>query len=204
MPEEDKVEIEKRIAAGELESFVDDRFELFIGDQNDVLDRYYKCARKFGIDTIVRITADCPMHQATSGLIDEMIAEYIKRGSNGFMGNNLLVSKVPYPCGVDVEIFSYPMLCWAKKHAQTDYNKEHVVPLFYSDLTPFPIYSFDNLRPHTQITTKVPDFSLDTPEDLEYLQRLTAKYDECKDPNKALENTEPKHNKTNMSKNFRQ
>ena len=139
MPVDDKVEIERRIAIGELEGHIDDRFALYIAEcnLNNLLDRYYMAARKYGIDTIIRLTCDCPMHEAYSFGIDEMIADYLKYNKSIFMGNNLLVAKRPYPCGIDVEIFTYEMICWAKQHAEKPYELEHCVPLMYSDLSPF-------------------------------------------------------------------
>jgi spore coat polysaccharide biosynthesis protein SpsF len=35
--------------------------ELFHGNDSDVLDRYYRCAKQFKIKYIVRITSDCPL-----------------------------------------------------------------------------------------------------------------------------------------------
>lgn len=207
MPDDDRVEIEDRIAKGELDNFIDDRFELFIadGDQNDVLNRYYLAMRKYGIDVCARITGDCPMHIGANKLMDEMLLEYLKLGLNGFYGNNLLVSELPFPCGVDIEIFDYKMLCWTKMNAKTDYEKEHVVPLMYSDLSPFSIRGHLNKRPNKMITNKIADFSLDTPEDLELIKKIMANYDKYGDLNKAIESTDISgFDKTNYSKNFRQ
>ena len=36
------------------------KYEYFLGDEKDVLSRYYNTSTKFPSDIIVRITADCP------------------------------------------------------------------------------------------------------------------------------------------------
>src|SRR3989338_126496 len=50
--------------------------EVFRGSQNDVLDRYYQCAKKYHAKFIVRITADCPL--IDSQLIDKLIRKFFK------------------------------------------------------------------------------------------------------------------------------
>ena len=50
--------------------------KVFIGKENDVLDRFYRAAKKFKADIIVRITADCPVVDA--GFIDDFINIFIK------------------------------------------------------------------------------------------------------------------------------
>jgi spore coat polysaccharide biosynthesis protein SpsF (cytidylyltransferase family) len=209
MPKDDQHEIERRIKAGELDAHTDDRFDLFIGtgDLNDLVDRYHKAARKHALDVIVRLTADCPMHESYAFGIDEMIAEYLQQGSTGFMGNNLLISPAPFPCGIDVEIFNYEMICWSRKHAKTQLELEHCVPLMYSEVGAriWGLRPFNNVRPHTMVSNRISDFSLDTPNDYQLLLKLTAAYDQYQDINKALENVDlGGHDKTNTSKNFRQ
>ena len=34
--------------------------ECFLGDEANVLNRYYRCAKKYGADNVIRITGDCP------------------------------------------------------------------------------------------------------------------------------------------------
>ena len=74
MPKEDRAEIEGRIARGELDGCTDDRVSLFIGegDSNDLIDRFYKAARKYNIDTVVRLTCDNPMLEGANDIIDDM------------------------------------------------------------------------------------------------------------------------------------
>ncbi len=48
----------------------------FRGSQDDVLDRYYNCAKKFSINTILRITSDCPLMDPQ--VIDDVIDFYLK------------------------------------------------------------------------------------------------------------------------------
>ena len=69
---EDKVIYEKAKILG---------IESFRGSNIDVLDRYYQCAKKFRINTIVRITADCPL--VDPDVIDEAIKEYQKSKEGG-------------------------------------------------------------------------------------------------------------------------
>ena len=74
------------------------KIKFFLGSDNNVLERYYKCAIKNSIKTIVRIPSDCP-------LID---ANIIKKGLRKFFSSssdyvsNLLPRS--YIDGNDVEI----------------------------------------------------------------------------------------------------
>ena len=52
--------------------------EYFRGESDDVLDRYYNCAEKFSLDTIVRITSDEPFIDPT--IVDQIINNFQKIG----------------------------------------------------------------------------------------------------------------------------
>ena len=117
--------------------------EKFEGDELDVLDRYYQCALKYQADTIVRITADCPL--VSGDLIDTTLRTYLQ-------------SQLPYiiiaPCsGQDVEVFSFRMLhqAWeaTKGIFEFLYHREHV----------------------TYYMQKITDLSVDTPDDLEKVKK---------------------------------
>jgi len=186
MPEYNKQEFSNRSVKGEFDKIVDDRFDTYFGHPDDLVDRYFKAARKNNIDLIVRITGDCPMIQGM--IIDEMLYEYLKNGYSGFMGNNCLVSPLPYPLGTDVEIFPYWMLAETYQLAKDPSDREHVTPFMYRRGTEYNIHPFLNKRPNTMISTKIYDFSFDTQDDYALLQALTAEYDECGDISKAINN----------------
>ena len=48
--------------------------EFFRGSENDLLDRYYQCAKNFSSTTILRITSDDPLIDPT--LIDDLIRNF--------------------------------------------------------------------------------------------------------------------------------
>ena len=48
----------------------------FCGDENDVLNRFYKTAKKYKAKIIVRITGDCPLVDVK--IVDEFIRKFKK------------------------------------------------------------------------------------------------------------------------------
>jgi len=188
MPKYDQKEFTDRVFRGDFVNIVDNRFSTYFGDPDDLVDRYFNAARKNDLDLIVRVTADCPMIQETT--IDEMLCEYLKKGYNGFMGNNGLVSPQPFPDGTDLEIFPYWMLAETHQLTQDLYHREHVTPFMYRRGTEYKLHPFLNTKPNTMISMKFKDFSFDTEEDYRLLLALTKEYDKCEDLNKAIELTQ--------------
>ncbi len=90
----------------------------FRGSEEDVLDRYYRAAKKFNIDHVIRITADCPLIDPK--LCDEVIDTYLKE-------------KADYAClgptfaeGLGCEIFSFEVLENVHENALKKSEREHV------------------------------------------------------------------------------
>lgn len=98
------------------------KIEFFRGSSEDVLDRYYQCARKFSIDIIVRITADNPL--IDPNIIDLVINEY-KNQKCDFATNTI---DRTFPYGTEVEVFSFKILKKAWKNAKKPSEREHVTP----------------------------------------------------------------------------
>lgn len=94
----------------------------FRGSENDVLDRYYQCAKEYNITDIARITADCPLHDPN--VIDMIIKEYMGNDYD-YVSNSI---EYTFPDGLDVEIFSFDALKIAWENAKLFSEREHVTP----------------------------------------------------------------------------
>lgn len=102
----------------------------FRGSEDNVLERYYKCAKEYNGDIIVRVTSDCPL--IDSKVLDEMLLFYLnnkyKLVTNA--GND---ENRTYPRGLDLEIFSFELLEKAYVNSSQSYEKEHVTPYMYEN-----------------------------------------------------------------------
>jgi len=99
----------------------------FRGSPEDVLDRYYQCAKKFSFSIIVRITSDCP-------IVDPVIADKI---ISYFTENKAKIDYVSnvhpvttFPDGTDVEVFSFESLEKAWTEAEKPSEREHVTLIY--------------------------------------------------------------------------
>lgn len=104
------------------------KIKVFRGQEDDVLDRYYQAAKQFGIDPIVRITADCPVLDAE--VAEEAINFYLKNKNKFDYVSN--VRPPSYPDGLDVEVFSFASLEKSWQEAKLKSEREHVVPYIIS------------------------------------------------------------------------
>jgi spore coat polysaccharide biosynthesis protein SpsF (cytidylyltransferase family) len=113
------------------------KIEIFRGNTNNVAKRLIDCAKENSIQTIVRITADCPIIEAN--LIDVCIKLYLKKKKD-YVSNILIHS---FPDGLDVEVFSLDALIKSQNLSKTNHNKEHVTP-FIIRSKKFKKYNYKN------------------------------------------------------------
>jgi len=97
----------------------------FRGSEKDVLSRYYHAAREASLDTVVRITSDCPC--IDPAVVDSVIGRHIAGGPD-YTSNTL---RRTYPHGMDVEVFRFDVLRRAFEEAREDPEREHVTPYIY-------------------------------------------------------------------------
>ena len=87
-----------------------ERIPCFRGDEHDVLDRFYKAAKFYGGDVLVRITADCPL--IDPAVIDKVVARF-QEGDYDYVSNAI---RYTYPDGLDTEVFSFHALAVSYTH----------------------------------------------------------------------------------------
>lgn len=142
----------------------------FRGDPLDVLDRYYQAAVRFGAETIVRLTGDCPLIDPQE--IDRTVRAFFASGVD-FAANRLPPPwKRTTPIGMDTEVVTFTALARAWREADAKYAREHVMPFFYEQDDRFKVLLVDH----------DPDLSryrltVDTPEDLALIREIFNHFD---------------------------
>jgi len=122
-----------RLVVATSTSSSDDEIALFCGDnaidcyrgpEEDVLLRYYQAAQNFPADSILRITADCPL--VDPALIDNLVDYFqSKRLDYAGLGDS-------FPDGFNAEIFTCAALARANSEAKKRSEREHVTPYMKS------------------------------------------------------------------------
>ena len=130
--------------------------QCFKGSKENVLSRYYFAAKENDIDTIIRVTSDCPCIDAQ--IVDLAINEHLKTNID-YTSDSLMRT---YPHGLDVEVFNFNSLEKAYKNAKEDYEKEHVTP--YINRNP-QIFKINEIKAPKELYAPDIRVTLDTEED---------------------------------------
>ena len=112
----------------EIVNFCDNYgFNHFRGSEQDVLNRYYNCAKHYNAKIIIRVTSDCPLIDPI--VIDKTVRLFEKNDVE-YAANTIPPESRRWPDGSDVEVFSYQGLCEANKNA-IGLEREHVTFYFW-------------------------------------------------------------------------
>lgn len=131
------------------------------GDQDDVLDRYFRAAQLAKAEVVVRITSDCPLIDPE--ITDKTIAAFLEAGPD--YASNALVRT--YPRGLDTEVMSVAALGRAWQGARKGYEREHVTPYIYEHPAEFRLLSVTGDADYSRHR-----WTVDTPEDLEFVRAI--------------------------------
>ena len=142
---------------------------LYRGNEKDVLDRYYKASCLVQPDTVVRITADCPLldPQVLGAMIRCFVADDLD-----FLSNSEPLPS-SWPDGMDVSIISFNALQRAWQLAAKPSDREHVTFYFWNNPVDFKCKRLDH----------EPDWSkyrvtIDYPEDFDVIEAIIKHFGE--------------------------
>lgn len=138
----------------------------FRGSEYDVLDRYHWCAELHDAEIVVRITADCPLIDPE--LVDQTIHAFVNKRCD-YASNALFAT---YPRGLDVEVLTTYALAHAWNEARSVHQREHVTPFLYEHPELFRLVSVEAESDYSHHR-----WTLDTPEDLQFLRSIYARFD---------------------------
>jgi spore coat polysaccharide biosynthesis protein SpsF len=135
------------------------------GDQDDVLDRYFRAAQLAKAEIVVRITSDCPLIDPE--ITDETIAAFLEACPD-YASNGLVRT---YPRGLDTEVMSVDALARAWREARKPYEREHVTPYIYEHPAEFRILSVTGDADYSRYR-----WTVDTPQDLEFVRAIYSRF----------------------------
>lgn len=149
-----------------VEYLTDKGYNVFRGDENNVLDRYVKAARQYGGDIIIRATGDCPL--IDSVIVDEVITYFL---SNDYDYVRLDVPDT-FIRGFDVEIFTREAMMRVYETTKTIEGdspyKEHVTYYIYTHQQEYKVGYVKG----SSLYSKNYRLCVDTAEDLELVTKI--------------------------------
>ena len=125
------------------------KINFFAGSEDNVLSRFYECATKFNLDTIIRVTADDPFKDPL--VIEDVYNTYLDESCD-YASNTL---KPSYPEGIDVEIFNYTSLSMANRDATLLSEREHVTPYIWKNSDIFKLKNIKANKDYSKIRLTV-------------------------------------------------
>lgn len=137
------------------------RIDCYRGSVDDVLDRFYQCAKRYDADHIVRLTADCPL--ADPQLIDDLIRLHLREGNN--YSSNAMPPTFPH--GLDAEIMTRKALVWVWENATKADEREHVTTYIRNNPSRFRIGNLEQKNDLSHLR-----WTVDEPEDLDVIRRI--------------------------------
>lgn len=131
------------------------------GPESDVLARYVGAADEFGVDTVVRITSDCPLLMPE---VSGRVVERFRTDDCDYASNTL---ERTYPRGLDTEVVSTLVLRKANCQASEPEEREHVTPYIYRNPDSFKLCSVTAEEDRSELR-----WTVDQKADLELIRRI--------------------------------
>jgi spore coat polysaccharide biosynthesis protein SpsF len=139
----------------------------FRGSLDDVLDRFYQAALYFHVESIIRITADCPLLDPK--IVDKIVHTF-RNGAFDYVSNTIECS---YPDGLDTEVFSFATLKRAWQEALMKSEREHVTPYIYKHPE---LFRLKNIKHDVDLSSL--RWTVDTMRDLEFVRAVYSHFND--------------------------
>jgi spore coat polysaccharide biosynthesis protein SpsF len=99
----------------------------FRGSANDLVARHVAVAEAFGFDTVGRVTGDCPF-------VNAQMVDYCLEQAAGLDTFDLATTKGTFPVGLDIELYSAPVMAELNARADlTESHREHLTLYMYNN-----------------------------------------------------------------------
>lgn len=105
------------------------KYSRLIQDKRDVLTEFYHAAKKFGVETIVRATADCPC--ICPEMVDKIVRIHQEEERDLTCNRNDNLAYCVEIDGLDIEVCNFGALERAYNKAIRECDREHVTRFLY-------------------------------------------------------------------------
>lgn len=140
-------------------------FEHFCGNEYDLVDRLYHCAKEFDIKYIVRVCGDNPLLDPR--IVDDTIKNFIvKRGNFDYFSNH---HPPTFPDGQEVEIIPFRSIAIVWKEAKQPHEREHGTPYLWDQPERFKLGNYQYSGKNLYLDFR---WTLDYPEDYEMIKAV--------------------------------
>ena len=139
-------------------------FNVVRGDLDDVLARFIKVIDQYQPDTVVRLTADCPL--ISPKVIDQVVTRF-QQGDCDYASNTMTAT---YPDGLDVEVVKASVLQEIYESSTDKNEREHVTLGVYRQPDKYRIVNVSGEGDLSHLR-----WTVDTPEDYAFVKAI---YDE--------------------------
>lgn len=136
----------------------------FRGSEDDVQDRYYRAAKQYQADIVVRITSDCPLIEPE--IVDTVVQAFLARQPHVDYGCNFLPRRT-FPRGLDTEVMRFDVLEQAWHEDRNLAWREHVTPYINRNPELFHIHGVTN-----DVDYSFMRWTVDTADDLQLIRAV--------------------------------
>lgn len=140
------------------------RIPFYRGPENDLISRYVIGAERYEAETIVRLTADCPLVDPI--LINDML-NHFKVSEIDYLGNTTPLDASTFPDGSDIEIFTKNALRRANFFVTDARSREHVTFQFWDAKSDYINQTYQQKQSYSHLR-----YTIDNPEDILVFNRI--------------------------------